>query len=101
MAYPNDIIVCDDMVLVNSIDYSELDVKFTALGDIVCKCAADNAVVVNTKLATIETNITTTINSRIDTLDSGFRQVLSNLGDEINVNEVKIDNHNNTMIMTI
>ena len=56
--------------------------------DIVDECACNE----------VQTGI---IEDRIDTLDGGLRQILSNLGDEINENEVIITNRTKTMVMTI
>jgi len=64
--------------------YKQLISKLTVVDN--CACS-------NTATATIE--------SRIDILDGGLRQILSNLGDEININEVKIDNSAKTMSLTI
>jgi len=74
------------MVSVTNADADIILTKLTAMQDFLCACATDSSANTDAQLATI---------------DSGLRQILGNLGDEININEVKIENATKTMSMII
>jgi len=60
--------------------------RLNTLQDYLCACSTNSAASTDTQLATI---------------DSGLKQILTNLGDSIAVNQVKIDNSAKTMSMII
>ena len=75
MPFPNDYDDCTDIDPITVIDYTPITQAIVASQ--------------------------TSIEAKIDTLDSGLRQILLNLGDEIDENEVAIENASKSMTMII
>jgi len=86
MSYPENYDPCNELELVESIDYTEIMDRLDTMEVNICACSEAHSDETNDKL---------------DIIDSGLRQILSNLGDEINENEVLITNADKTMTVLI